>query len=57
VIAAAKVISALARKRRDGALDLRVFAAAKRRLATIERGWNEVTHYDAVRAVSSRSIR
>ena len=54
--AAAEVISALARKRRDGALDLRMFAAAKRRLATIERGWNEVTHYDAVRARARRLV-
>ena len=54
--AAPEVISALARKRREGALDGRTFAVAKRRLAAIERAWNEVTNYDAVRARARRLV-
>jgi hypothetical protein len=53
---AVEVISALARKRREGTLDARRFGAAKRRLAEIEGAWNEVVHYDAVRARSRRLL-
>lgn len=56
VFAATEVVSALARKRREGALDPRTFTTAKRRLATLERAWNEVKHYDAVRARAHRLV-
>lgn len=55
-LAAPEVISALARKRREGALGAPVFASAKRRLAKLENAWSEVTHYEAVRARSRRLL-
>src|SRR5437870_1236696 len=41
-LAATEVASALARKRRDGALAPRLFLEAKRRLAKLETAWHEV---------------
>jgi len=55
-LAATEVVSALTRKRREGALDRSLFAAAKERLAKLERAWNEVTQYDAVRARARRLL-
>lgn len=55
-LAATEVISALARKRREGALEARLLAAAKQRLATLERAWSEVSQYDAVRARARRLL-
>ncbi len=55
-LTAAEVVSALARKRRDGALDQRRFVEAKRRLAKLERAWNEVAHYDGVRTRARRLL-
>jgi len=54
--AATEVVSALSRKRREGKLDQALFASAKRRLAKLEHAWNEVTHYDAVRARARRLL-
>ena len=55
-LAAIEVISALSRKRREGALGGAVFAAGKRRLASLEQAWNEVAQYDAVRARARRLL-
>lgn len=55
-LAATEVISALARKRRESALAAAPFAAAKRRLASLEKAWNEVAHLDAVRARARRLL-
>lgn len=56
VLAATEVISALSRKRREEALDRDLFAAAKRRLAKLERAWNEVAQIEAVRARARRLL-
>jgi uncharacterized protein len=53
---APEVISALSRKRREDRLDQRTFVAAKARLHKIERAWNEVVSYDAVRARARRLL-
>jgi len=55
-LAATEVLSALARKRREGALGRVAFADGKERLAGLERAWNEVAHYDAVRARARRLL-
>lgn len=55
-LTAPEVISGLARKRREAVLDQRRFVEAKRRLAKLERAWNEVTHYDGVRARARRLL-
>jgi predicted nucleic acid-binding protein len=55
-LAAIEVVSALARQRREGALDCTRFAAGKQRLSKLERAWNEVTQYDAVRARARRLL-
>ena len=51
-----EVVSALARKRRDGRLDRAPYAAAKRRLASLEAAWNEIARLDAVRARARRLL-
>ena len=56
VLAATEVISALSRKRREEALDRDLFAAAKQRLAKLERVWNEVAQIEAVRARARRLL-
>jgi uncharacterized protein len=48
-LAATEVVSALSRKRREQALDLRRLRAAQRRLKKLETAWNEVVELDAVR--------
>jgi hypothetical protein len=55
-LAATEVVSALARRRRDGVLDAAHFAASKQRLTKLERAWSEVTQYDAVRARARRLL-
>lgn len=55
-LAATEVVSALARKRRDGGLQPRVLAQAKHRLRHLEASWSEVIHYDAVRARARRLL-
>lgn len=55
-LTATEVISALARKRREGVLTARRFNVAKQRLAGLERAWHEVTQYDAVRARARRLL-
>ena len=55
-LAATEVISALARKRREERLPQAAFAAAKRRLAKLEKAWNEVAELDAVRARARRLL-
>ena len=55
-LAATEVISALSRKRRESALNRELFAAAKRRLGKLERAWNEVEQFDAVRARARRLL-
>jgi predicted nucleic acid-binding protein len=56
VLSATEVVAALAHKRRDGGLDRARFAAAKRRLVKLERAWNEVAQYDAVRTRARRLV-
>jgi hypothetical protein len=55
-LAATEVVSALARKRRDGALTAARLADAKRRLAGLEAAWSEVAAVDAVRARARRLL-
>jgi len=55
-LAATEVASALARKRRDGALAPRLFLEAKRRLAKLETAWHEVAQYDGVRVRARRLL-
>jgi len=55
-LAATDVVSALVRKRRDGALRPQAYTVAKQRLASLEDAWNEVAHYDAVRARARRLL-
>jgi predicted nucleic acid-binding protein len=55
-LSAIEVASAVARKRRDGGLDRGRAATAKRRLTALEKAWNEVTQYDAVRARARRLL-
>jgi predicted nucleic acid-binding protein len=55
-LAATEVISALARKRREGVLTAARFADAKRRLAGLEGAWSEVAALDAVRARARRLL-
>ncbi|MGH7859467.1 MAG: type II toxin-antitoxin system VapC family toxin [Candidatus Binatia bacterium] len=56
VLAPVEVISALARKRREGTLASRTFQAAKRRLAKLEVAWNEVAPLEAVRSRARRLL-
>ncbi len=55
-LAATEVISALARKRREGNLAQPALATAKRRLAKLEHAWSEVAQLDAVRARARRLL-
>jgi predicted nucleic acid-binding protein len=55
-LAATEVVSALTRKRGDGALTAVRFGEAKRRLAGLEGAWSEVAALDAVRARSRRLL-
>lgn len=55
-LTATEVVSALAHKRREGALSEAHFAAAKRRLAALEQAWSEVAAWDAVRARARRLL-
>ncbi|MBI1815735.1 MAG: PIN domain-containing protein [Deltaproteobacteria bacterium] len=55
-LASTEVISALARKRREGRLDRRRFTVAKQRLTKLEQAWNEVIRYDAARARARRLL-
>jgi predicted nucleic acid-binding protein len=55
-LAATEVVSALARKRREGALAAPAFTRAKQRLAGLERAWSEVTQYDLVRTRARRLL-
>jgi predicted nucleic acid-binding protein len=55
-LAATEVVSALARKRREGALSAARFAEAKRRLAGLEGAWSEVAAVDSVRARARRLL-
>jgi hypothetical protein len=55
-LASTEVISALARKRREGTLTPRALLDAKRRLAMLEAAWSEVEQYDGVRARARRLL-
>ena len=55
-LAATEVASALARKRRAGALSEARFGDAKRRLASLEEAWSEVAAWDAVVARARRLL-
>jgi predicted nucleic acid-binding protein len=55
-LGATEVISALARKRRDGDLSPARFREAVRRLASLEQAWSEVAAWDAVRARARRLL-
>ncbi|MCX5738789.1 MAG: type II toxin-antitoxin system VapC family toxin [Proteobacteria bacterium] len=55
-LAGTEVVSALARKRRDGAITSADFSSAKRRLVRLEVAWNEVANLDAVRARARRLL-
>ena len=55
-LAATEVVSADARKRREGALSARAVATAKRRLSLLEDAWSEIHELDAVRARARRLL-
>lgn len=55
-LAATEVVSALARKRREGVLTAARLIDAKRRLAGLEGAWSEVAALDAVRARARRLL-
>lgn len=55
-LTATEVISALTRKRREGAMEPAVFETGKRRLALLESAWSEVTQVEAVRARARRLL-
>ncbi len=55
-LTATEVISALTRKRRDGAVEPALFQTGKRRLAYLESSWSEVTQVDAVRSRARRLL-
>jgi predicted nucleic acid-binding protein len=55
-MAATEVVSAIARKRREGALSARTVATARRRLTLLEEAWSEVHELDAVRARARRLL-
>jgi hypothetical protein len=55
-LAATEVVSALARKRREGGLSEARFSDARRRLAALEEAWSEVAAWDAVRARARRLL-
>ncbi len=55
-LAATEVVSALARKRREGALKPAALTQAKQRLFKLENAWSEVIQYDAVRARARRLL-
>jgi hypothetical protein len=55
-LAATEIVSAVARKRREGRLDAARAATARRRLARLEAEWSEVAAWDAVRARARRLL-
>jgi hypothetical protein len=55
-LAGTEIVSALARRRRDGGMTASAFTAAKRRLIRLEAAWNEVADLDAVRARARRLL-
>jgi len=55
-LAATEVISALARKRREGSLSPARFATAKKRLSDLAKAWNEVHSLDTVQARARRLL-
>ena len=55
-LTAVEVISALTRRRREGAMEPAVFETGKLRLAQLEAAWSEVTQVDAVRARARRLL-
>lgn len=55
-LSATEVVSALARKQRDGAIARTTFAGAKGRLAALESAWSEVTNFEAVQARARRLL-
>lgn len=55
-LAATEVISALARKRREGSVAQVRWSEAKRRLTALENAWSEVGAWDAVRARARRLL-
>ena len=55
-LAVTEVVSALARRRREGTLAQTRFAEARRRLGALELAWSEVSAWDAVRARARRLL-
>ena len=55
-LTATEVISALARKHREGAIERAAFRAAKRRLQKLETAWSEIIDWSAVRARARRLL-
>lgn len=55
-LTATEVVSALARKHREGGLKRAMFTQAKQRLLKLEGAWSEVIQYDAVRARARRLL-
>jgi predicted nucleic acid-binding protein len=55
-LASTEIVSALARKRREGALSASRFTSSKRQLGDLEAGWSEVWALDAVRDRARRLL-
>lgn len=55
-LTATEVVSALTRRRREGALEDRHFRTGKDRLGMLEAAWSEVTQFDAVRSRARRLL-
>jgi predicted nucleic acid-binding protein len=55
-LAVTEIVSALARKQREGSLPRARFDRAKQRLAELEAAWNEVAAWEAVRSRARRLL-
>ena len=52
-----EVVSAMARRVRDGVLDAARFAQSRRRLEILAEGWQEVAPSDHLRGLAERAVR
>ncbi len=52
-----EVVSAMARRVRDGVLDAARFAQSRRRLEILAEGWQEVAPSDQLRGLAERAVR
>jgi len=55
-LSAVEVVSALARRLRDGGLEAELFRGAKQKLVVLEEAWNEVVRHETVAARARRLL-